>query len=54
MRLGALSLVGAIERVMVEWHYGNLDMPIERIVGYLVQMLLAAGQIAGVAADRNG
>lgn len=48
LRLGALSLVGAIERVMVEWHDGNLDMPLERVVEHLVEMLLAAGQIAGV------
>lgn len=50
LRLGAVSLVGAIERVMVEWHEGNLDMPVERVVEHLVQMLLAAGQIAGVRA----
>ncbi len=57
LRLGALSLVGAIERVMVEWHDGNLDMPVERVVEHLVQMLLAAGQIAGVESvspDKGG
>ena len=61
LRLGAVSLVGAIERVMVEWQDGNLDMPLERVVEHLVQMLLAAGHIAGVksvdtekGSDRDG
>lgn len=48
LRLGALSLIGAIDRVMIEWHDGELDLALERLVEHLVEMLLAAAQIAGV------
>jgi hypothetical protein len=46
--MGALSLVGAIERVIIEWHDGQLDATIDEIVDYLVQLFLAAGATAGV------
>ncbi len=49
LRFGAISLVGAIERLMIEWQDGELELPIERIIDYLVGMLLAAGRIAGIA-----
>jgi AcrR family transcriptional regulator len=48
VRLGAIALVGAIERLMIEWQDGELDLEIEEIVDYLVDMLLAAGRIAGM------
>jgi AcrR family transcriptional regulator len=48
LRFGALALVGAIERVMIEWQDGELEMPIEQIVDYLVEMLLAFARVAGI------
>lgn len=48
LRMGALSLVGAIERVIVEWQDGQLEATIDEITGYLVQLFLAAGATAGV------
>ena len=48
VHLGALSLVGAIERVMIEWQDGELDVSIEQIVDHIVAMFLAAGAAAGV------
>jgi AcrR family transcriptional regulator len=46
MRFGALSFVGAIERVMIEWQDGQLDMPVEQIVDYLVALLMLGGTVA--------
>jgi AcrR family transcriptional regulator len=55
VRFGAISLVGAIERLMIEWQDGELDLSIEQIIEYLVGMLLAARSIARVApAARRG
>jgi AcrR family transcriptional regulator len=48
VRFGAISLVGAIERLMIEWQDGELELPIERIIDYLFEMLLAAGKLAGM------
>lgn len=48
LEMGALSLVGAIERVMIEWQAGTLDVPIETVVDYLVRLFLAAGASVGV------
>lgn len=48
LRFGAISLVGAIERLMIEWQDGELGLSIERIIDYLVEMLLAAGRLAGL------
>ena len=53
IRFGAISLVGAIERLMIEWQDGELDLPIEQIIDYLVDMLLAAGRIAGMTGIRR-
>jgi AcrR family transcriptional regulator len=49
VELGAFSLVGAIERVMIEWEDGHLDVSIDVIVDHLVGMFLTAGALAGVA-----
>jgi AcrR family transcriptional regulator len=38
----ALSLVGTLERVVVEWHDGELGMPIERVVDRCVALYLGA------------
>ena len=48
LQMGALSLVGAIERVMIEWQEGELDVRIEEIIDFLVELFLAAGAAAGV------
>jgi AcrR family transcriptional regulator len=50
LQLGALSVVGAIERVMIEWQDDQLDLTIDEIVDAIVGMLLAAGYAAGVPA----
>jgi AcrR family transcriptional regulator len=49
LRFGATSLVGAIERLMIEWQDGELGLSIEQIIDYLVGMLLAAGRLAGMS-----
>lgn len=54
LRLGAIALVGAIERLMIEWQDGELNLEIEQIIDYLVDMLLIAGRIAGVRGTRRG
>lgn len=48
LHMGALSLVGAIERVIIEWQDGHLQATIDEIVDYLVRLFLAAGTTAGV------
>jgi AcrR family transcriptional regulator len=47
--IGALSLVGAIQRVVIEWQDGDLDASIDEIIDYLVRLFLVAGRAAGVA-----
>jgi AcrR family transcriptional regulator len=46
LRFGAISLVGAIERLMIEWQDGELELPIEQIIDYLVGMLMTAARVA--------
>ena len=53
VRFGALALVGAIERVMIEWQEGELGLPIERIIDYLVDMMLMYGTAAGMNVRRR-
>jgi AcrR family transcriptional regulator len=49
LKMGALSLVGAIEQVMIEWQDGELDATIDQVIDYLVQLFLVAGASAGVS-----
>lgn len=49
LQLGALSLVGAIERVMVEWQDGHVDADLDQVTDHLVAFFLAAGAAVGVA-----
>lgn len=42
-----LALVGAIERVLIEWQEGELDVSIDQIVDHLVG-LFSAGATVGV------
>ncbi len=48
VHMGAVSLVGAIDRVMVEWQDGELDATLDEIVAFLIDLFLAAGATAGV------
>jgi AcrR family transcriptional regulator len=48
LHMGALSLVGAIQRVITEWHDGELDATIDQVIDYLVQLFLIAGASVGV------
>ena len=50
LTMGAVSLVGAIQLVLIEWLDGNLDATVDEIVDYLVDMFL----VAGSAADHGG
>jgi AcrR family transcriptional regulator len=46
LRFGAISLVGAVERVMIEWQDGELGLSIDQIIEYLVAMLISARLVA--------
>jgi AcrR family transcriptional regulator len=48
VRLGALSFVGMIERIMIEWQDGELDLSIDEIIDHLVAMFVIVGAAAGV------
>jgi hypothetical protein len=50
VRFGAVSLVGAIERLMIEWQDGELGLSVQEIIDYLVELLLGAGLVA----ERSG
>jgi AcrR family transcriptional regulator len=52
LRFGAISLVGAIERLMIEWQDDELGLSIEQIIDYLVGMLPAARAVARRSATR--
>jgi AcrR family transcriptional regulator len=49
LRFGAVALVGAVERVMIEWQDGELGLSINQIIDYLTEMLISVGGLAGVA-----
>lgn len=53
LRMGALSLVGAIERVIIEWQDDQLETTIDEIIEYLVQLFLAAGATVGLNHERS-
>jgi hypothetical protein len=48
--MGALALVGAMERVIVEWQDGVLDATFDQMTDYLIELFLAAGPSFGLAA----
>jgi AcrR family transcriptional regulator len=50
LRFGATSLVGAIERLMIEWQDGELGLSVEEIIDHLVGMLLMFARVAGIGA----
>jgi AcrR family transcriptional regulator len=51
LRFGAIALVGAIERLMIEWQDGELGLTIDQVVGYLVDLILGAGQAAAIRSE---
>jgi AcrR family transcriptional regulator len=46
--LGAVSLVGAIERVIIEWQDGHLDATIHAVTEQLILLCLAAVEATGM------
>ena len=48
VRMGSLALVGAIERVIVDWQDGQLDTSLEDMTAYLVELFLAAAPTFGL------
>lgn len=48
LTMGALSLVGAMQLVLLEWLDGNLDATVDEMAAYFVGMLLAAGGVTGI------
>jgi len=45
VRFGSIALVGAIERLMIEWQDGELRMPVDRLIDYLAELVLSAGSV---------
>jgi AcrR family transcriptional regulator len=54
LRFAATSLVGAIERLMIEWQDGELGLSVDQIIDYLVEMLLAFGRAGGMKELKRG
>jgi hypothetical protein len=50
--MGALSLVGAIEAVIIEWQDGHLEATIDEVIEHLVRLFLLAGTSAGLSGSR--
>jgi hypothetical protein len=53
LRFGAVALVGAIERLMIEWQDGELGLSVDQIIDYLVGMLLLFGRAAGIGVTKG-
>ncbi len=53
VKLGALSLVGAIEAVIIEWQDGYLDASIDEVTEHLVRLFLLAGRSAGLPGPKR-
>jgi AcrR family transcriptional regulator len=45
VRFGSIALVGAIERLMIEWQDGELGMPVNRLIDYLTDLVMSAGSV---------
>jgi AcrR family transcriptional regulator len=45
VHFGSVALVGAIERVMIEWQDGELGMPVDRLIDYLADLVLSTGSV---------
>jgi len=53
VRMGALSLVGAIQYVLIEWLDGNLDASVDEMTAYFVEMLRTAASAKPVRSQRD-
>jgi AcrR family transcriptional regulator len=49
LQMGTLALVGAIDRVIIEWQDGHLDATIDEVIDHLVQLFLIAAASVGVS-----
>lgn len=45
VRFGSLALVGAVERLMIEWQDGELGMPVDRLIDYLADLVVSTGSV---------
>ena len=45
VRFGSIALVGAIERLMIEWQDGELGMPVDRLIDYLADLVVSTGSV---------
>ena len=45
VRFGSIALVGAIERLMIEWQDGELGMPVDRLIDYLADLVVSTGAV---------
>jgi hypothetical protein len=50
LQMGGLSVVGAIEKVMTEWHDGHLNATVDQVTEFLVGLFLMVGAGFGVVA----
>ncbi|HEY2636267.1 MAG TPA: TetR/AcrR family transcriptional regulator [Solirubrobacteraceae bacterium] len=48
LEMGGLSVVGAIERVLVEWHQGDVEATEDQVTEFLVGLFLLVGAGFGV------
>ena len=48
LRMGSLALVGAMERVIVDWQDGQLDASLEEMTDYLVEIFTAVAPTFGL------
>jgi AcrR family transcriptional regulator len=53
LQMGAVSLVGAIERVMIDRQDGVLDVTVDEVIDYLVELFLITGTLVGVTRRRR-
>jgi AcrR family transcriptional regulator len=54
LRLAAVSVVGAIERLVIEWQDDELEVSIEEVIDYVVGMFLGLGSLVGVTEPPSG
>jgi AcrR family transcriptional regulator len=49
----ALSLVGTMERVVIEWQDGELDLPVQRIVDHCATLFLPLARSSPIPSSRD-
>jgi AcrR family transcriptional regulator len=53
VRVGALSLVGAMQQVVIAWQHGELDVSVEQLIEHFVTVVLAIGKAYGMKTTRR-